>query len=56
MSSQVAERLQTLRGTTRTRLTCAGCGERDQKVKLVVERMGPYHPACYRLMVAAWRT
>ncbi len=56
MSARVAERLKTLRGTTRNRLHCAGCQVMDSKAKLVVWRMGNYHPACYREMVAKWRT
>ncbi len=56
MGALVAERLKTLRGTTLNRLHCAGCQVMDSKAKLVVARMGNYHPACYREMVAKWRT
>ncbi len=56
MSARTIARPRGLRGTTLNRLHCAGCQVMDSKAKLVVERMGAYHPACYREMVAKWRT
>ena len=49
-----AERRHTLHGTTKSRRRCAGCYEVDSKSKLVVERLGVYHPKCYQEMVAKW--
>ena len=54
MSARMAERLNTLRGTNRHMKHCAGCGVKDTRAKLVVERMGAYHPPCYRAMVRRW--
>ena len=56
MGARLAESRSTLRGITRNRVHCAGCQEIDTKAKLVVERMGVYHPECYREMVAEWPT